>query len=141
MMQSTLNTAPVFRPKVGRPPEPVAAQAAGAAEGPMVPRWNAKLLVFSLALVAAMTLVLSRMLTPALPEESALAPIPPLVKPAPEIVSPGTPAAMGAPIVGTVTMLGESTDSASPRPAQMDAPQSPIDNEDRERLLSILSDD
>lgn len=153
-MQSTSNTAlaPPIRPKIGRPPaafsapppvmeeEMLPVDEAETESGVKTPphrRFDAKLLMISLAIVLAVTLVLSHVITPALTNviPTSAPPIPPLA------VIPVTPAVPGQPpvsVAGALAPIGPAEPAVSYTPEE---PKAPIDNDDRQRLRSIISKD
>ncbi len=150
-MQSTQTTVPI-RPKVGRPPAaeppppPVELEPANSNEpGTSLPvpksRWDTKLLLASVTLVLAMTLVLSHFITPALTED-ATPPIPPLAAAAPEFVKVPKPYVEGGVTSIEPAIPSRDTEQAVlPRRAHSMNANPSIDNADRDRLLSILSKD
>jgi len=127
-MQATLNTATPIRPKIGRLPASLSL--------PPLPEkidaspWHPRLIIFSLAIVLAMTLVLSRVIAPS-PHEISPQALPPAPPPAQLAVNP--PAIVGAliPIDPVESAIAYSEKAGKP----------PIDNAARQRLLSILSKD
>lgn len=133
-----------MRPKIGRPPAaeilppahpaPVEILPAPIIEAPELPatsRWDARLVVFSVCLVLAMTLVLSRAIAP--PLNQAPPAIPPLAETAPPLAEVPAPL-----LVGTLATIGPDEPSVSYIAKERNPP---IDNAGRERLLSILSKD
>jgi len=157
-MQSTLNTAalPTIRPKIGRPPAPLlkpvtpaprpapveAPPAATTAGGQSARHFDARMLLLSVCLVLAITLVLSRVISPSMHQGAVLSipPIPPLAEQGAAFSLPSPPGRAATPQDGVAGTL-----SAPPAPDEAESysagPESPIDNKDHERLLSILSKD
>jgi hypothetical protein len=145
-MQSTSNTVSALpmRPKVGRPPPQLPpAEIIALAPPPrnvsLAARRDPRLLAFSVCLVLAMTLVLSRLIAPSMPMDAAA--IPPIVVNAPELSAPKAPEPA---LIGTITTIGTKEEPASyqAKATDREAPAQPaIDKRDRERLLSILSKD
>lgn len=130
-------TAPI-RPKVGRAPASVLTLPAPPAPREEEGRWDARFVVSSLALILALALLAGWWLRAAQQNLASDPAIPPLLPVAQE---PGMPVQVQTPhseLVGTVTKMNDRQ-ALSDAHAPQAKTQTPVDKDDKKRLLSILS--
>ena len=137
------HAAAPMRPKVGKlpplpssiaplPPAPASLESASASSS----HWDGRFLVYSFALIAVLALIVALMLRNAPPKEhdSSL----PSAAPDASIPAPAQAIALTTP---TSTLNGQIESVAAPKEAlpSYSPTQTPVDKSDRERLLSIIS--